>query len=55
MPKLAEVRDSVSLQWGNARRLEANEQYFQDLLKGWRLETSKDRHRSVNTVNRVTC
>jgi hypothetical protein len=33
MPELAEVRDSVSREWVNARRLEANEKYFQDLLK----------------------
>jgi hypothetical protein len=33
MPELAEVRESVSREWANARRLEANEKYFQDVLK----------------------
>ena len=33
MPELAEVRDSVSREWVNTRRLKANEKYFQDLLK----------------------
>jgi hypothetical protein len=33
MPALAEVRDAVIQEWMNARRLEANEKFFQELLK----------------------
>jgi hypothetical protein len=33
MPALAEVRDTVIREWTNARRLEANEKFFQELLK----------------------
>jgi hypothetical protein len=33
MPALAEVRDAVRREWVNTRRLEANEKYFQALLK----------------------
>jgi hypothetical protein len=33
LPTLAEVRDSVRREWDNARRLEANEKFYQELLK----------------------
>ena len=33
VPALAEVRDAVRREWANARRLEANEKFYQDLLK----------------------
>jgi len=33
LPALAEVRDAVRREWDNARRLEANEQFYQNLLK----------------------
>jgi hypothetical protein len=33
VPTLEEVRDAVRREWANARRLEANEQFYQDLLK----------------------
>jgi hypothetical protein len=33
IPTLAEVRDAVRREWANARRLEANEKFYQDLLK----------------------
>jgi hypothetical protein len=33
LPALAEVRDSVRREWDNARRLEANEKFYQELLK----------------------
>jgi hypothetical protein len=33
MPALAEVRDAVRREWANARRLEANEKFYQELLK----------------------
>jgi hypothetical protein len=33
VPALAEVREAVRREWANARRLEANEKFFQELLK----------------------
>jgi hypothetical protein len=33
VPTLEEVRDTVRREWANARRLEANEKFYQDLLK----------------------
>ncbi len=33
MPELAEVRDAVRREWANARRLETNEKFYQELLK----------------------
>jgi len=33
LPALAEVRDAVRREWENARRLEGNEQFYQELLK----------------------
>ena len=33
LPALAEVRDAVRREWDNANRLEANEKFYQDLLK----------------------
>ena len=33
IPTLEEVRDTVRREWANARRLEANEKFYQDLLK----------------------
>ena len=32
-PALAEVRDAVRREWDNARRIEANEKFYQELLK----------------------
>jgi len=33
LPELAEVRDAVRREWANTRRLEANEKFYQELLK----------------------
>ena len=33
LPALLEVRDAVRREWANARRLEANEKFYQELLK----------------------
>jgi hypothetical protein len=33
VPALAEVREAVRREWANARRLEANEKFYQELLK----------------------
>src|SRR5262249_12518311 len=38
MPALAEVRDAVRREWENARRLEANEKFYQQLLAHYRVE-----------------
>jgi len=35
LPTLADVRDAVRRQWDSARRQEANERFYQDLLKGY--------------------
>jgi PPIC-type PPIASE domain len=37
LPELAEVRDAVSRDWINARRLESNEKFFQSLLKHYQV------------------
>jgi hypothetical protein len=34
-PALAEARDAVRREWANARRLEANERFFQGLLRNY--------------------
>lgn len=33
IPVLAEARDAIRREWENARRLEANERFYQELLK----------------------
>jgi parvulin-like peptidyl-prolyl isomerase len=33
LPELADVRDVVRREWANARRLEGNENFYQELLK----------------------
>jgi PPIC-type PPIASE domain len=40
-PELAEVRDAVRRDWTNARRLEANEKFFQNLLKHYEVVIEK--------------
>lgn len=37
LPELSEVRDAVLRDWTNARRLEANERFFQSLLKHYQV------------------
>ena len=41
LPDLAEVRDAVRRDWTNARRLESNEKFFQDLLKHYTVTVEK--------------
>ena len=36
VPELAEVRDAVRREWTNARRLESNEKFFQELAQALR-------------------
>jgi PPIC-type PPIASE domain len=50
MPELAEVRDSVSREWANARRFEANEKYFQDLLKHYTVSVEAPNQVAVKSV-----
>ena len=40
-PELAEVRDAVRREWTNARRLESNEKFFQNLLKRYEVVVEK--------------
>ncbi len=37
LPALAEVRDAVRREWTNARRLESNEKFFQNLLRHYQV------------------
>jgi len=37
LPVLAEVHDAVLREWANARRLEANEKFYQELLRHYRV------------------
>jgi PPIC-type PPIASE domain len=41
VPELAEVRDAVSRDWTNERRLELNEKFFQGLLKHYEVVVEK--------------
>jgi PPIC-type PPIASE domain len=41
LPELAEVRDPVRREWANARRLELNEKFFQNLLKHYKVVVEK--------------
>ncbi len=41
LPELAEVRDAVRRDWTNARRLESNEKFFQNLLKQYEVMVEK--------------
>ena len=41
LPELAEVRDAVSRDWTNERRLELNEKFFQSLLKHYEVVVEK--------------
>lgn len=55
LPALAEVRDTVRREWANARRLEANEKFFQSMLKHYvvtieRLQTAEENRAPVETV-----
>lgn len=41
IPSLADVRDTVRREWANARRLEANEKFFQGLLKRYTITVER--------------
>jgi len=54
LPPMAEVRDAVRRDWGTARRLEANDKFYQALLERYTvtiegLEPTKDeKHAATN-------
>ena len=41
LPQLAEVHDAVRAEWANARRLDANEKFFEGLLKRYRVTVAE--------------
>ena len=41
LPELGQVRDAVRREWTNARRLESNEKFFQNLLKRYSVTVEK--------------
>jgi hypothetical protein len=41
VPELAEVRDAVRREWANTRRLEANEKFYQELLKRYSITVER--------------
>jgi hypothetical protein len=43
LPELAEVRDAVRRQWDESRRLEANERFYQELLKRYTVIVEQSR------------
>jgi hypothetical protein len=43
VPALAEVRDAVVREWTNTRRAEANEKFFQELLKRYTVTIEPER------------
>ena len=41
LPELAKIRDAVRRNWANARRLESNQKFFQNLLKHYKVVVEK--------------
>jgi hypothetical protein len=52
LPALEEIRDAVRRKWANARRLEANEQFYQGLLKHYTVTV--ERPQPAGVERRVT-
>ena len=52
LPALAEVRDAVRREWANARRLEANEKFYQELLKRYAVTIERPEAGGGNKVRR---
>jgi hypothetical protein len=52
VPALEEIRDPVRREWANARRLEANQQFYQGLLK--RYTVTVERPQPAGVERRVT-
>jgi hypothetical protein len=50
LPALAEVRDAVRREWTNARRLEANEKFYQELLKRYTVTIERAEPPAAKTV-----
>ena len=53
MPALAEVRDAVRREWGSAGRLEANEKFYQALLKRYVVTIERPEVAKNADANRV--
>ena len=50
LPALAEVRDAVRREWANARRLESNEKFYQELLKRYTVIIERAEPLTAKTV-----
>jgi len=50
LPALAEVRDAVRREWANARRLESNEKFYQELLKRYTVIIERAESLTAKTV-----
>jgi len=50
LPALAEVRDAVSREWDDGRRLEANEKFYQDLLKHYTVTIEQPAEEAVKKI-----
>jgi hypothetical protein len=50
LPELAEVRDAVRREWGTARRLESNENFYQELLKRYTVTIERAEPLAAKTV-----
>jgi PPIC-type PPIASE domain len=50
LPALAEVRDAVRREWANARRLESNEKFYQELLKRYTVIIERAEPLAAKTV-----
>lgn len=50
VPELAEVRDAVRREWANARRLEANDKFYQELLKRYVITIERGEPLEAKTV-----
>ena len=53
VPELAVVRDAVRRDWENARRVEANEKFYRDLLKRYTVTIEKPEPAEANKVAAV--
>ena len=54
MPALADVRDAVLREWDNARRLEANEKFYQELLKRYTVTIEQPAPDAVRKIAATT-
>jgi hypothetical protein len=50
LPALTEVRDAVSREWANAQRLEANDKFYQELLKRYTVTIEQPAAEAVKKI-----